>query len=426
MILKRVFVSCLICFFCSSASMENEGEVLELPLKRVSGYGSVQPGLNPLSWKKRAPDDPWFKSMPVVSGVPANWGSEYVQNYIMLDPIQFAHQSYRKGYLSADYYNETKKDWGEQLFANTVDRYIKCYVNVIYKKTSAGEIIYRVDQDNDSDFGDEKDYTAVKNILLKQDSLAALYAHTVRYERIANGKVLQDEIPLLLIRQGNALARNFPVHFEAKMAKITLEVSSSHHITLDFNPAILSLPTENSGALEEGDFFSIKGQTYKFLGVDRKKSALRIQIVHDNVVYASQVGFLSHPFDGHDHITKKKVQSSDFKGKYVYLDFWGTWCGPCLQELPTLKSVYEKIDTTRIRFVGIAVDSDSQSLDKVLSKEGISWPQIPVETMSDLIKNFNINKYPTSFLIDGMGKIVAKDIPPQSLLDTLNKYIQKH
>ncbi len=49
-----------------------------------------------------------------------------------------------------------------------------------------------------------------------------------------------------------------------------------------------------------------------------------------------------------------------------------------------------------------------------------------VEAASDVVKNYNINRYPTSFLIDGSGKIVAKDIPAKVLLDTLNKYIPRH
>jgi len=426
MIFKSIFISCLIYIFCPSVPRENEGTILELPLTRVPGYGSIQPAINPLSWKKRDANDPWAKSMPVVSGIPASWGSDYVQNYIMLDAMQFAHQSYLKGYLSANEYNETKKGWGEQLFANAIDRYMKCYVNVIYKKTPDGEIVYRIDQDNDSDFSDEKDYTAANHIWLKEDSLAKRHAHNIHYEHVVNGKIIQDEIPLLLLRKGNVLVRNFPVHFEAQLATTVLEVTSNHHVTLDFSPAILSLPMENSGVLEEGEFFAVKGQTYKFLGVDRTKLTLRIQAIKEKAVRSSQVGFLYHPFDGLDYVHKERLQSSEFSGKYIYLDFWGTWCAPCLQELPTLKSVYEKIDTSKVQFIGLAIDSDSQSLNKVILKEGIAWPQIQAEATSDVVKNYNINKYPTSFLIDGNGKIVAKDIPAKMLLDTLNKYIPMH
>ena len=415
-----------ILIFTLGAFLESshEDRIHHLPLTRVSGYGSIPPGLNPLRWKKLDPADSWAKCMPVISGVPASWGSDYVQNYIMIDPIQFAHQNYLAGNLADSAYNDVKKGWGAHFFKTVIDRSVKSYLNIIYRKTAQGGIVYRIDEDNDSDFSDEKDYQPVKNMWLKLDSLAVLYAHVVRYERVTNGRVVEDKIPFMLVEQGGQLLRNFPVHHEARIDGARVEVSSTSHVTFDFTTTTISLPDLNSGVLAEGEFFSIKGKTYKFLNVDRDKMLLRVQEVNSNqVLYSSQVGFMSNAFSGTNYITGAELSSSGFKGKYMYLDFWGTWCGPCLMELPGIRKVYETLDTTKVQFIGIAVNSDSKALDKIIAKEQITWPQIQAAGNDDVVDNFNISKYPTSFLIDQKGRIIAKDIPHASLRDTLNKYV---
>ena len=65
-----------------------------------------------------------------------------------------------------------------------------------------------------------------------------------------------------------------------------------------------------------------------------------------------------------------------YRGKVLLLDFWATWCGPCLEEMPNLRRLYAKHHDQGFAIVGISLDSDREALKQFLQQEGITWPQI--------------------------------------------------
>ena len=108
----------------------------------------------------------------------------------------------------------------------------------------------------------------------------------------------------------------------------------------------------------------------------------------------------------------KKVRLSDIKGKYILLDFWASWCGPCREENPELVATYHQFKDKGFAILGVSADES-----KVQWLKAIKDDQLPWENVSDLKgdKNvvavmYGINAYPTSYLIDDTGKIIAKDL----------------
>ncbi|NML41144.1 TlpA family protein disulfide reductase [Chitinophaga sp. G-6-1-13] len=106
-----------------------------------------------------------------------------------------------------------------------------------------------------------------------------------------------------------------------------------------------------------------------------------------------------------------KVKLSSLKGKYVYIDVWATWCGPCKREIPFLTSIEEKFAGKNIHFISLSVDRQSDKgkwLDFVKEKQ-LKGEQLITDDdfNSDFIKNFNINAIPRFILIGPDGKIVS-------------------
>jgi peroxiredoxin len=133
--------------------------------------------------------------------------------------------------------------------------------------------------------------------------------------------------------------------------------------------------------------------------------------------------FLLNHFSGKEVIKEEPISLDQYKGKYLYLDFWGTWCQGCIDEIPNLKSTYAQIDTSKIEFLGIANDNE-EDLKAYIEENELNWKQLCTSESNRIDKLYNIQSYPTTFLIDPEGRIVASNLRGEDLLDTLNTYLK--
>jgi len=105
----------------------------------------------------------------------------------------------------------------------------------------------------------------------------------------------------------------------------------------------------------------------------------------------------------------KKRRLSEFRGKYVLIDFWGTWCGPCRRELPYLKAAYRNFQPRGLEILGMNTD-EPEILPQVktwLEKNELVWTQATLDSIREVIRSFRIHSYPTTLLIDPEGKIIS-------------------
>lgn len=112
------------------------------------------------------------------------------------------------------------------------------------------------------------------------------------------------------------------------------------------------------------------------------------------------------------------VDIAAFKGKVVLIDFWGSWCVPCRMSHPALKKLYEKYKSKGFEIIGISNELANSTRDpkkqdiawrKAVKEDGLTWSQILFDpAIFDLVKEFDINGYPTKFLVDQNGKFVMR------------------
>jgi len=123
------------------------------------------------------------------------------------------------------------------------------------------------------------------------------------------------------------------------------------------------------------------------------------------------------------------IKLSSFRGKYVLIDFWASWCGPCRLENPNLVRAYNKYKGKKFTILGVSLDPEEKKVDwlTVIQFDGLTWPQV-----SDL-KYWNnaaaalyfVRSIPQNFLIDPTGKIVAKNLRGDDLDNKLAEIFGK-
>ena len=105
-------------------------------------------------------------------------------------------------------------------------------------------------------------------------------------------------------------------------------------------------------------------------------------------------------------INDKTVCLSDFRGKYVYIDCWATWCGPCRREQPFLAKLEKKYANKNICFVSISCDQDKAAWEKVIREEKLKGIHLIADENDTFMSAYMVAAIPHFILIDPEGKVI--------------------
>jgi thiol-disulfide isomerase/thioredoxin len=146
--------------------------------------------------------------------------------------------------------------------------------------------------------------------------------------------------------------------------------------------------------------------------------------IQDNLDRLALVGKPS-PVVAAKDIQGKIFRLAEQKGKYVLLDFWATWCGPCIKDLPNLKAAYAKYHDKGLEIVGISLDETPEPVRDFVKDKRIPWPQIHNGSGgSDIVAAFSVNNIPATFLVGPDGRIVRLELAGENLDKVLGQLLK--
>lgn len=239
----------------------------------------------------------------------------------------------------------------------------------------------------------------------------------------------RDSLTQLLIKSMSSKSENAEEEFK----RINLKIKDIDHNIADIR--IKSI------ALEEPSIYTIK-ELY-FLRNDFKKDSLKIlfkkfpekyqtskygQVINTYILNKTlQIGDKYLDISGINN-EGENVNLSELNGKYVLLDFWASWCGPCRQENPNLVILYKKYKKEGFEIFSFSTDDNIKSWEKASEKDSISWTSVIDKngSYSKMSALYNVRAIPASFLINPEGIIIAKNLRGKELEDRLKLELDKN
>jgi peroxiredoxin len=167
-------------------------------------------------------------------------------------------------------------------------------------------------------------------------------------------------------------------------------------------------------------------KTFQKLSPVLKTSQLGKSIVQAfEIMDKTWVGSMAIDFEQND-VNSNAVKLSDFKGKYVLLDFWASWCGPCRGESPHLVEAYSKYKSKGLNIISVSADKDKAAWLKAVADDKLDWTQLcDFSGDNPILKKYGITTIPSNFLIDPTGKIIAEELRGSNLGKKLEEVFGK-
>lgn len=418
--------------------------------EKVEGFGPKGNTSRSIS-PKNLLDSLELAACPKMKNIPDNL-SNVVEYCFHLNRFQFFYQNYRNGIFTKDYFlNEaTKQKWNLNDTILLTEKYIKTTISIATGINSEGIGMYIIDSQNNDDFSDDALKVLLTSTPYSQEEVVSSSCH-VEIDCF-NGKSIKREKQLMFVKLSRgyingklSISFSFPqfryskFNYKNKSYLVCAESLNDNQAIYVLNDKpYFTAPGDGKEVLPfqfvllDGDYFQYFSNSQNAERIILKKVSKESEDIGNhnvkNITFtingnllpvANQVGMSAPEISGLEILKDLNISLSSFKGKYVFIDFWSTTCGPCIAEFPKIKEVYDKYNRNELQIIGVVDDRTKGKIKEFIKGKDINWPNINMNIKSTNVKGYNIKTYPTSYLINPNGVIIATNLRGDELLNKL-------
>jgi peroxiredoxin len=211
-----------------------------------------------------------------------------------------------------------------------------------------------------------------------------------------------------------------------KRSRILSEINEKTKNFILAHPSSIVSLTLVEDKTRTNDFYSVDS-LYKALSLYAqqtnagKRIAKKLAVLKRSAIGQPFIDFVQADTSGHP------IRLSGYKGQYVFLDFWASWCAPCRAENPNILSAYNLYKNKNFTVLGVSLDEDLNKWKKAIREDKMPWQQVSdlKGFKNSVAKTYGISAIPCNFLIDPKGIIIAKDLRDVALKNKLAEVLGK-
>ena len=369
-----------------------------------------------------------LKAYPKMKNIPDSLTN--IKEYLYIfDRLQFYYQNYKQGIYSKAFFIKQikgKADIKDTIFAT--DKIVKNTISLVSGYTPNKSIVYIVDTNNNGDYSDEVPKTLLSNLSDQDDIIDN--AETVDIEYY-DGTTIKKHKQLITVEKSmssnelySTLSLKFPQYRYGKIKLgnenyLILSESANNFGAASTIYLVKDQPyftnIERKHRIKAGQYLKIGDDYIKYTPIARNNSKIKLTISSNElenkiIPISNQVGMIAPNISGVNILDEAKISLEKYKGKYVFVDFWSTNCAACLQEFPFIQGAFDKFNKNDIEIISVVDIRGKIDIQKFLKDKGVTWPTIDDKNPATSINGYNIKSFPTTYLIDPKGVIIATNL----------------
>jgi thiol-disulfide isomerase/thioredoxin len=385
----------------------------------------------------------WPGRIPVYyTGVPETI-EEYVVRSISMQPEQNIWEFYRKNILSKEQFLASQERMGIDTTKLT-DQEFDHRILILTGTHKNGKRVVITDTDNDKDFSNEiifeYDYPLPPEEQRHIDKTIPLIKASVQL--FVDGQIIDHEVELHISpyenyrtltyhNVENEIERNYhlfvsmPYHkrgeviLQDQVYNVFATTNGVNHVFHKGNTRIFISPADSEPSERDGDIsasvgevINLEGHDYRIESISSLGESLTLSYMGENPdPFGITEGYNVPRFNAVT-IENDEFNLALFPGKHVLIDFWGTWCGPCVRLIPDFRKLNADYKDRNFQLVSVAFDSDFDKVKNFTVENQMDWMHIFVDQNrreeNSLVELFRVTSFPTKILIDPSGKILAR------------------